>query len=1026
MRKDIKYSGYSATPSDYECLDGELATSLGLINEDGSLKPLSPAGTIYQFDEGCKLLYIHNVPQNTNYIVLNDKALYLYQNIGSPKWESKTQFYQSENNISKVTSIGNTLIVLGSDGVMTFFLWKADTYNKLGTEFPQLEAEAFLSSQLIDTTEMNTLFGLKLEGQSVHTISGTEYASTSECKELYNKKNKRLVLYGTVRQNIYERVFAIINQYNTILKREGYFSEPFYVRFAYRLFDGSHTKHTTPILLVPTTWGKPLATVRITETGVATFDPIFTASRLMANIILPDDFENWADIITGVDVFVTPPLIDYTDSAEALLSISQLPFYEWITDEGIDATTGEVVANSYWYCHKDLAPKMMTNNSWGCGWRDIPTMFEEQNTKTYIFEPSTTWPGNKQCATPSRKGYTYCYFAIDVSMGDVTVTQVGGVEVKPVDYALDFELPEGGQYKVYDTRRFGPLVIYSRSVEGLIIRGPRNSSSVGDARHYIELERTDGKDYREALVGYNAFYKVAELEAVNLKLSGFYGEMPIEKYTLMNLVTRPTLSDLGQSLHNPIVSNIFSYNKRLNIVVEKEVLRPCSSLSVQNPASYEGEDERRIWKAYVEVFENSQLAYVEIEAGDGRTSLSDLVSFVYPRSSAEKLILYVGYDWPSEKVVIPLKKHDFLNIAYAFNYFQELESEVIEIPSANVNTIIESPGNNTLVFGNKIRVSSVNNPFHFSEENTSDLPVNKIYALSTAAKALSEGQFGQFPLYAFTNDGVWALEVSNTGVYSARQPITRDVVINVDSITQIDSAVLFATDRGIMLLSGSTVECISDSINNADELFRITDLPKSDALMNIFNMKSGTGLSVDDITLFPFIDFIKRCRMVYDYTNQHIILYNSAVKYAYVFSLKSKYWGMILSNISYNVNSYPEALAVTTDNRLVDFSKSDVNTVAALAVTRPFVIDDPNTFKTINTIIQRGMFRSKHVRQVLYGSNDLYHWHAVWSSVDRLMRGFRGTPYKAYRLALICNFDKGESISGFTVVFEPRMTNQVR
>ena len=85
-----------------------------------------------------------------------------------------------------------------------------------------------------------------------------------------------------------------------------------------------------------------------------------------------------------------------------------------------------------------------------------------------------------------------------------------------------------------------------------------------------------------------------------------------------------------------------------------------------------------------------------------------------------------------------------------------------------------------------------------------------------------------------------------------------------------------------------------------------------------------------------------------------------------------------------------------------------------------------DALKTIETIIQRGMFRSTHVQQVLYGSNDLFNWHPVWSSVDKIMRGFRGTPYKAFRLALVCKLDKNESIYGCTVVYNPRMTNQVR
>ena len=42
MIKDIKYNGYTSQPSDYECSDGQLATSLNLISEDRDRSNLPP------------------------------------------------------------------------------------------------------------------------------------------------------------------------------------------------------------------------------------------------------------------------------------------------------------------------------------------------------------------------------------------------------------------------------------------------------------------------------------------------------------------------------------------------------------------------------------------------------------------------------------------------------------------------------------------------------------------------------------------------------------------------------------------------------------------------------------------------------------------------------------------------------------------------------------------------------------------------------------------------------------------------
>ena len=166
--------------------------------------------------------------------------------------------------------------------------------------------------------------------------------------------------------------------------------------------------------------------------------------------------------------------------------------------------------------------------------------------------------------------------------------------------------------------------------------------------------------------------------------------------------------------------------------------------------------------------------------------------------------------------------------------------------------------------------------------------------------------------------------------------------------------------------------------------------------------------------------------MIYDYTNQHIIVYNPSVSYAYVYSLKSKTWGMIHSNIVDNVNSYPEALAMLGGNKLANFSISDVQNITALVVTRPFKLGTPDVLKTIDTIIQRGYFKNNHISQVLYGSRDMFNWHVVWSSKDKYLRGFRGSPYKCFRLALICKLDKSENIYGCTAQFTPRLTNKPR
>ena len=166
--------------------------------------------------------------------------------------------------------------------------------------------------------------------------------------------------------------------------------------------------------------------------------------------------------------------------------------------------------------------------------------------------------------------------------------------------------------------------------------------------------------------------------------------------------------------------------------------------------------------------------------------------------------------------------------------------------------------------------------------------------------------------------------------------------------------------------------------------------------------------------------------MIYDYVHQRVIVYAPGITYAYVFSLQSKQWGMTFSNIASHLNSYPEALAVDNDNNIVNCSESDAKDVMCLSVTRPLKLDAADVLKTVDTIIQRGNFAKGHVQSALYGSRDLINWHLVWSSKDHFLRGFRGTPYKYFRIALLCSLTEDESIFGASLQFTPRLTNQLR
>lgn len=963
MIQDVKYDGYSANPSDYECTDGELAMALGVVPEDGALKPIMPPEVILTLNSEEKLLYIHTTSEYTHYIIYNEQTSALTSI--DKNYTNSRKSIGNVYGISHCNAVGNTLLAFSTNGI-NYYLWKDGAYLSLGDHIPDVE----ISFGLVGHPR---LFSLSDESKSTFTISFDGISEDAIYNE-FSENNKT---------RITEQVMAKVNKFiaqETVNK--GRFCFPFFVRYALRLYDGSLVCHSAPILMNPTTINAPVVLwKRISGKKSYTdaeLDIMLVASTLDYSIIRTNDYsmlEDWTDIIKSVDIFISKPIYTFdqegkvtsfqdTDNFDTVFvgklykksrqAISDTPREDCLIGQFTDMDFMECYME--WTYSRIYAMYYSADRSYPSGTLHLPE-FSEGKMKETVENTSTFY---KLCS-------------IDIN----------------------------DMIDSYSERK--DIVVDDEYLQSLVAREVMTDD-------YLSRDKL----YAKYSFAYNSRLNLSGLE--RKPFCGFVAQ------SMFAYLTHSGYSwSVGENNVLTITPGVFSSNQYSIDVYIKE---DGKNYLVSSSTSYY--DMR-----YIADFLSPEMT----DASGTKYLLKRSwgTYFFYPNTNAYRMVIKNN---SMACYVIDLKPHEFLNGAFAkIDYNIVREKNFTSLPY-----VVSSNGN--ISIANKIYTSEVNNPFYFPLLGINTVGTGEIMGICSAAKALSQGQFGQFPLYAFSTEGVWALEVSSTGTYSARQPITRDVCINSDSITQIDDAVLFVTDRGIMLISGSTVQCVSDRLK-AEDIFDMQDLPKADKIIGLYNSIADVNEKVpEDINLLPFAEFLKDCRMVYDYTNQRIIVYNPEVRYAYVYSLKSQMWGMSHSDITSNVNSYPEALAMAlqivpkegSDGKLtigeypvlVNFSKTSEDGAAILMITRPFSLGDPKMFKTIDTIIQRGMFKSDHVSQVLYGSNDLYNWHVVWSSTDRYLRGFRGSPYKAYRLALVGQLDKEESIYGFTVQFDPRMLNRPR
>ena len=321
-----------------------------------------------------------------------------------------------------------------------------------------------------------------------------------------------------------------------------------------------------------------------------------------------------------------------------------------------------------------------------------------------------------------------------------------------------------------------------------------------------------------------------------------------------------------------------------------------------------------------------------------------------------------------------------------------------------------------------IKVSEAENPLVFPAKNSVQVGSSVISALAANTRPISEGQFGEAPLYAFTDEGVWVLMLGEEGTYVARQPANREICSNPNGILQIDDAVLYPTNRGIMMQQGRNSICITDQLDCCP--FNFMEMKYAKQIIATNETESG------EISYIRFKDYLKSADMIYDYYDNRIIVFNPNQAYAYVYSLKSKMWGTMKNVFNKRVNIYPESYATNKEGKILNvYVEEPYSNTPYFLCSRPLTISDKEVYKTIFTCIARGYFRkgtNGKCAIVLYGSNNLFDWYLIKTSINEYLRGIAGSPHKYFRVALIGNLATNESISGLSAEFQERLQNKLR
>lgn len=293
--------GITRVPGDALCDDNTLEECVGLTYADGEHHIIQRPKLEYG-DVSGRLLFVHRIGGGENLITLSDD--------GRVMCGSQTLVSGASTDVI-VASLGKTLVV-NVDSVLHYVLWKEGTYKCLGSSIPDIRVRFSLddfsnrvygSQKHVDLTEM--LDGRVLKESLVYTYSSSSTLLGSFFKnDSYD--DAKAALTGLVSMRLDE------------IREQRRFAFPFWARYAVRLYDGSYTNISNPVLLLPTVrnnWhiftcddnGEEKVMDGASAGGWAQTNYKPWHAKLKYQLTLPSGFDasEWRDIISGVDIFVS-------------------------------------------------------------------------------------------------------------------------------------------------------------------------------------------------------------------------------------------------------------------------------------------------------------------------------------------------------------------------------------------------------------------------------------------------------------------------------------------------------------------------------------------------------------------------------------------------------------------------------------------------------------------------------------------------------------------------------------------------
>lgn len=514
---------------------------------------------------------------------------------------------------------------------------------------------------------------------------------------------------------------------------------------------------------------------------------------------------------------------------------------------------------------------------------------------------------------------------------------------------------------------------------------------------YDCLTKRSTSDIKKDLEGDTIFYKICSLGLAPIDSFVDIKTLATD-YTFENITVQEQLRDDYYSRCNLVPEMMYAYNGRLNLAgVSRGVFEGFHFfMPFDSNSSY-------WYNFYVKIKLDTESVWV---SHSYYTRQKQGIYFFYPDSRAVHVTIYRGNSCVCDA---ELKESESLNGAYYFKEYpsSSTDEETVSVSSEGFHVGTDHTNNSATEFlPNYILQSDAYNPFMFMPEGYFQVGTGKIVGMSSITQALSEGQFGQYPLLVFSESGIWSLSVGSTGYYTSVHPMSREVpLLDNPCITQTDGAVFFASKKGLMVIVGSQVKCVSEQLSGKNNGYNIAEE--------------------------EFPTYLSGSIIAYDYRDSLLWIINNSSgheEYNWIYSIKNGTFSKFLGTRAFNnvVSFYPDSLLQRTDGLFSLMQRDNINddnsTYTATLITRPMKLENALALKSIMEV-RHIMDMEGSVSLKIYASNNLKHAANTWVQLTSL----RGTPWKYYKFEYTFTGLKAtDRYAGTLVVTQERRTDKLR